>query len=211
MARYDFTFCHAAHTRRFDKLFMLQTQGLAAHDTRHVQPRHQTHGGKNQKQVAAEECGQQNHEKHKRKRVQNFQKTHHQRIELTADKAGNRAVKRTDDNGYQCTGHTDQQGNTSAGCRTRQQIAAEQIRTQIVMGRKGRRNLHIVPVGEVVGVADNPWRHNHKNTDQQQDDNAVHRRFVLFKTPPCVAPQAFAVYLGVFCCLCKGLSLLLFE
>ena len=55
MARYDFTFCHAAHTRRFDKLFMLQAQRLAAHDTRHVQPRHQTHGGKNQKQVETKE------------------------------------------------------------------------------------------------------------------------------------------------------------
>ena len=53
------------------------------------------------------------------------------------------------------------------------------------------------------------WEHSMAN--QQQDDNAVHRRFVLFKPPPCVAPQAFTVYLGVFCCLCKGLSLLLFE
>ena len=196
MAEHNAGIGYAAHFGRFDKFFALQAQGLPTHNPRHVQPRHHADGNKNKAKITTEKGYQQNHEKHKRKSIENLEKTHHQHIGFAAEKAGNRAVNHADHHRHQSACRADHQGNASADGHAGEQIPAQRIGAEIMLVFHGRRRLHCAPIGVIVGKRRNQRCHRHKQADGQQDQAAGECGAVATEAPPGVLPQAACFDVG---------------
>ena len=78
-------------------------------------------------------------------------------------------------------------------------------------GGEGRRDLHVVPVGVVIGVGADPGDGDNEEDNGGKDEDAAQGGFVVAETPPCVLPQAASVYLCLFGGFCYGAGIFLVE
>ncbi len=179
---------------RFDELFALQAQRLAAHNTRHIEPRNHADGGKNQQDIATKEGHQQDHEEHKREGVKDFQNTHHHRVCFAAEIASNRAIERPDNHRDQRRSHAYHQRDPATDSHTYQQVTTRRIGAEpVTRGGIGRRGHH-GPVGIVVGELRQHRRKDHEQRDQEQHQQADGGSAVMNKTTTRVLPETTPFY-----------------
>ncbi|MNS56537.1 hypothetical protein D3C72_893990 [compost metagenome] len=179
-----------AHLGCFDKFFTLQAQGLAAHDTRHIQPGNHPDSHEDQQDVLSKEGHQQNNEEHKREGVQDFQQTHHHGIHFAAEVAGKRAVKCADDHRYQRRSDTDHQRDTATDRHAHQQVAPGGVRTKIVAGNHIGSTGHHAPVSIEIGELRQHRGQGHEQGNTDQDDQTGDGRTVMHKATAGILPQA---------------------
>ncbi len=179
----------AADVGRLDELLALETQGLAAHNPRHVEPAHRPDGEENEGQVATEEGHQHDHEEHEGEGVEDLKHAHHQAVDPAADEAGRGAVEGTDDDGHQGPHDADHQGDASAEQGTHEQVAPQAVGAEPVAGLHVRGTLHGPPVRVIERVLGQVGPHDHRQTDDGQDDEAGQGRLVAQETATGILPQ----------------------
>ena len=179
----------AADVGRLDELLALEAQGLAPHYPRHVEPAHRPDGDKDERQIAAKEGDQHDDEEHEGEGVEDLQYPHHQAVDPTADKAGGGAIEGTDDDGHHGPHDADHQRDAPAEQGAHEQIAPQAVGAKPVAGFHVRSCLHGAPVRIVEGVLGQMRPHDHRQTDDGQDDQAGERRLVAQETATGILPQ----------------------
>ena len=174
---------------RLDELLALEAQGLASHDPRHVEPAHRADGDEDERQVAYEEGHQHDHEEHEGEGVEDLKHPHHQAVDPTSDEAGGRAVEGADDDGHHGPHDADHQRDAPAEQGAHEQIAPQAVGAEPVAGFHVRSRLHGAPVRIVEGVLGQMWPHDHRQTDDGQDDEAGERGLVAQETATGILPQ----------------------
>ncbi len=181
---------YAADLRRFDKLFALQAQRLAAHDTRHIEPGDHADSDKDQQDILSEEGHQQDHKEHEREGVEDLQQAHHHRVDFATQIARERAVERADHDRHQRGGNADHQGDASTDSDTHQQITPRGVGAEVVAGGHIRRVRHHAPVGIEIGKLRQQRRKGDEQRDQHQYDKAGNGGAVVHKATTRILPQA---------------------
>ena len=170
----------------------LRLQGLAANDSRHVQPDDGAQGDEDQEQVPAEEHHEQNDEEHEGHRVEDVHDAHHEVVQPSAEIAGDGAVADADKQADQRRGQTHHQRDASAVKGAHEQVPSQRVGAEQVAGLKARADGQVAPVGEVVAIGAEPGADDDQHTHDPDDDAGDHRGAILAQRPPGVHPKAAA-------------------
>src|SRR5579859_6936185 len=169
---------HAAGARRLDEFLVLQAQGLAAHDHGDGQPQERADRDQNRFDAAAQHHGQHDDEEQERQAVEHVDDAHHDRVDGTAEEAGDGTVADADDDRDDGREHADQQRRPAALEHAREQVAAEIVGAEDVPAREGRRNRDAVEI-RLVGIErQHEWPEGAGQHDQGEHDQADHGHLV---------------------------------
>ena len=183
---------HPLSLGRLDEFAVLEAEGLAADDPRHVQPDDGAQGDEDQEQVAPEKHHEQDHEEHEGHGVEDVHDAHHQVVQPAAEIARDGAVADADEQADQRRRQAHHQRDAPAVERADEEVPAQRVGAEQVAGLQAGADGQVAPVGEVVAVGAEPGADDDQHAHDADDDAGDHRGAVLAQRPPGVHPQAAA-------------------
>ena len=201
MAHDDPQRMHARRHGDLDKFLVLDRQGLAARDPRHVQPRDQADAEKQHEDRAAEDHQHQDQHEHEGNGHQDIDGAHHDSVQTPAVIARDRPIERADDHSDQRAHDPHHQRDAGALHCAGEEIAAVAVGAEVVAGLEGRHALVGIAadqaeIDEVVFILREDAAKEREGCDANQQDHRHDCGLVAQKARSGIGPERAALDLG---------------
>ena len=169
---------------RLDELPLLECQGLAADDARHVQPDHRPDGDENGRQTASDIDGQQDDEENEGQRIEDVDDPHHHAVDPAAQITGDRPIGDADQQADQGRRKPDHQRDARPRQSAGEQVTPVRIGAEIESGARIRRGIDAVPEHLVDGMRTDIGPEGRQQNDHGEHQRAADGQGIARQAPP---------------------------